>query len=245
MINAMAHFAENRGIDVKSKILIVDDEPKIVEVVRSYLQAEGYEVIEAFTGKEALAFFEREYPALVILDLMLPDISGEEICQQLRRISRVPIVMLTAKAEEEYVVAGFDLGADDYVTKPFSPRQLMARVEALLRRTTAEAIPLSKLLSYNQGDLVIDSDRHEVRKDGQLVALTPIEYKLLLTFAKYPKKVFTRDELVTMVLGADYEGFDRTIDAHVKNLRQKIESDTKDPKYILTVHGIGYRFGGE
>lgn len=229
----------------QTKILVVDDEPKIVEVITSYLEAGGYQVFAAGDGRKAFEVFESIQPSLVILDLMLPDISGEEVCQRLRKISRVPIIMLTAKVEEKDIVEGFQLGADDYVTKPFSPRQLLARVEALLRRVTSEAVPLSNVLSYFEGDLVVDNSKREVRKSGELVSLTPNEYNLLLTLIKYPKKVFTREELVTLVLGEDYEGFDRTIDAHVKNLRQKIETDTKNPQYILTVHGIGYRFGGE
>lgn len=228
-----------------NKVLVVDDEPKIVEVIASYLEAADYQVFPAFNGHQALQIFREINPALVILDLMLPDISGEEVCQSLRKVSRIPIIMLTAKVEEEDIVKGFHFGADDYVTKPFSPRQLLVRVEALLRRTTSEAVPLSNILSFRQNDLVIDYLQREVRKEGNTVPLTPNEYKLLITLVKYPKKLFTRDELVTLVLGEDYEGFDRTIDAHVKNLRQKIESDTKNPRYILTVHGVGYRFGGE
>lgn len=230
---------------VVKKILVVDDEPTIVDVVKSYLLKSGYEVSEAFTGREALDSFEKENPALIILDLMLPDISGEEVCRRLRKRSRVPIIMLTAKVEEEDILIGLGLGADDYVTKPFSPRQLVARVEALLRRTTQEAVPLAERLSFNQGDLVIDVSGHEVNKNGVKVNLTPNEYRILLTMLKYPRKAFTRDELVTMALGDDYEGFDRTIDVHIKNLRQKVETDPKCPKYILTVHGVGYRFGGE
>ncbi len=227
------------------KILVVDDEPTIVDVVKSYLQKGGYEVVEALTGSEALNLFEKVNPALIILDLMLPDISGEEVCRRLRNRSRVPIIMLTAKVEEGDILKGLGLGADDYVTKPFSPRQLIARVEALLRRTTQEAIPLADRLSYNQGDLVIDLYGHEVKKSGVTVNLTPNEYQILLAMLKYPRKAFTRDELVTLALGEDYDGFDRTIDVHIKNLRQKVETDPKCPKYILTVHGVGYRFGGE
>ncbi len=227
------------------KILVVDDEPKILEAVRSYLEKNEYQVYMATDGEEALKVFNTVYPSLVILDLMLPKISGEEVCQRLRKISRVPIIMLTAKITEEEVINGLKLGADDYITKPFSPRELVARVEALIRRTTQEAVPLAEILSFNSGELVINSINREVTKQGKLIDLTPNEYKLLMTLVKYPKKTFTREELISMVLGDDYEGFDRTIDAHVKNLRQKIETDTKEPRYILTVHGVGYRFGGE
>lgn len=227
------------------KILIVDDEIKIVEVVKSYLENSGYSVYEAYNGKEALDKFEKENPALVILDLMLPDITGEEICKALRKKSRVPIIMLTAKVEEEDVLKGLNIGADDYVTKPFSPRQLAARVEAVLRRASDALVPLSSLISFNNGEPVIDTLKYEVKRYGKKINLTPNEYKLLLAMVKYPDKVFTREELISIALGENFNGYDRTIDTHIKNIRQKIESDPKNPKYILTIHGIGYRFGGE
>jgi len=227
------------------RILVVDDEPKIVEVVKSYLQNSGYNVYEAYNGKQALEIFEKVSPSLVVLDLMLPDITGEEICRTLRKRSRVPLIMLTAKIEEEDVLKGLDIGADDYVTKPFSPRQLVARVAALLRRTKEDGTPLTDILSYNDDDLVVDYKNYVVKKRGLEVNLTPNEYKILMTMVKYPKKAFTREELIALVIGDDFEGFDRTIDTHIKNIRQKLESDPKNPQYILTVHGIGYRFGGE
>ncbi|MGE5632579.1 MAG: winged helix-turn-helix domain-containing protein, partial [Caulobacteraceae bacterium] len=202
-------------------------------------------VYTAYTGNEAMALFEKVNPNLIVLDLMLPDISGEDICRNIRKKSRVPVIMLTAKVEEENILEGLGIGADDYVTKPFSPRQLVARVVALLRRSGDEIMPMSNILSYNDGELVIDSLKHEVKKCGQVVNLTPNEFKILMTLVKYPQKAFTREELVYMVLGEDYEGYDRTIDTHIKNLRQKIEPDAKEPKYVLTVYGIGYKFGGE
>lgn len=225
------------------KILVVDDEVKIVEVVKSYLENSGYSVIAAYNGKEALDKLNKVNPSLVVLDLMLPDISGEEICKTIRKKSRVPIIMLTAKIEEEDVLKGLDIGADDYITKPFSPRQLVARVVAVLRRLDDEMVPLSGILSYNNDELVIETLKYEVRKNGMLINLTPNEYKILMTLIKYPSKAFTREELVCMALGEDFDGYDRTIDTHIKNLRQKIENDPKTPKYILTIHGIGYRFG--
>lgn len=225
------------------KILVVDDEKKIVEVVGSYLEHAGYEVFTAFDGKQALSLFETVEPAFVILDLMLPDISGEEVCMAIRRQSRVPIIMLTAKVEEEDILKGLDIGADDYVIKPFSPKQLLARVTAVLRRVTGEPVTLSNTLSFNDADLIINSLKHEVKKRGELVNLTPNEYRILLTLVKYPQKTFTRDELIEIALGEDFDGFDRTIDTHVKNLRQKIEPDPKHPVYILTVYGVGYKFG--
>lgn len=225
------------------KILVVDDERKLVEVVRSYLEHEGYEVYAAYDGKQALSLFDKIEPSFVILDLMLPDVSGEEICMSIRKRSRVPIIMLTAKAEEEDILRGLDIGADDYVTKPFSPKQLIARVIAIFRRVSEEPIALSNTLSLNDGDLVIDCLKHEVKKRGEIVNLTPNEYRILLTLIKYPQKTFTREELIEIAMGGDFDGFDRTIDTHIKNLRQKIESDPKRPDYIQTVYGIGYRFG--
>jgi len=223
----------------------VDDEVKIVEVVKSYLENSGYLVCEAYNGKEALDKFEKENPALIVLDLMLPDMTGEEICKSLRKKSRVPIIMLTAKVEEEDILKGLNIGADDYVTKPFSPRQLVARVEAVLRRASNALIPLSSIISFNNDELVIDTLKYEVKRRGEIINLTPNEYKLLLTMVKYPDKTFTREELINIGLGEDFNGYDRTIDTYIKNIRQKIEPDPKNPKYILTIHGVGYRFGGE
>jgi len=227
------------------RILIVEDEEKLAEVVKSYLEKNGFRVFCAYNGSEALELFDKVNPGLVVLDLMLPDMSGEDICRAVRKRSRVPIIMLTAKVDEESILNGLGIGADDYVTKPFSPRQLVARVIALLRRSGDEIMPLVNEISFNNGELVVDSVRHEIKKEGQPVNLTPNEYKILMALIKYPQKAFTRDELVYLVLGEDYEGYDRTIDTHVKNLRQKIEPDVRAPKYILTVYGVGYKFGGE
>lgn len=226
-------------------IIVVDDEPKIVEVIKAYLEKAGYRVLAAANGDVALHLFEQVHPALVILDLMLPDMSGEEICSRLRKKSRVPIIMLTAKIEEQDMINGLDLGADDYVIKPFSPRQLLARIEALLRRSGEDTAPLASVMTFIDGDLIIDYPGHEVKKNGLVVNLTPNEFKILTTLLKYPQKVFTRDEMIRLVMGDDFEGYDRIIDTHIKNLRQKIETDTRNPKYILTVHGIGYKFGGD
>lgn len=227
------------------RILVVDDEEKIAAVISSYLEKAGYEVHIAATGQQALSSFETILPNLVILDLMLPDTSGEEVCRSLRKTSRVPIIMLTAKIEEEDILRGLDLGADDYVTKPFSARQLVARVVALLRRSEDDALPLASVFSFGGDDLIIDYKSLTVKKHGTQVSLTPNEFKLLSTLLKYPKKVFTREELITLVIGQDFEGYDRIIDTHIKNLRHKIESDPRNPQYIITVHGVGYSFGGE
>jgi DNA-binding response OmpR family regulator len=226
-------------------VLVVDDEPKIVEVVGSYLKKAGFIPVCAENGAQALEVFEKERPCLVILDLMLPDLSGEVVCRRLRARSRVPIIMLTARVEDADAVRGLGLGADDYVTKPFSPRQLMARVEAVLRRAAGEATPLARVSSFGGEDLLIDTAAVEVRKGGTLVSVTPSEFRLLSALAANPGRVYSREALITHALGEDFNGFDRTIDAHVKNLRQKIETDPRNPRYILTVHGLGYRFSAE
>lgn len=229
----------------EKRILIVDDEVKIIEVVKSYLENSGYTVYVSYNGEDAISLFDKINPTLVVLDLMLPDIPGEEICQILRKKSKVPIIMLTAKTEEDDILRGLDIGADDYVTKPFSPRQLIARVKALLRRSEDEQTQLDTLISFNNDDLIINDLNYEVKKCGNIVNLTPIEYNILISMVKYPAKVFTRAELIYIVLGGNFEGYDRTIDSHIKNLRQKIEDDPKNPTYILTMRGIGYKFEGD
>ncbi len=228
----------------KRKLLVADDEEMIREAVASYLESQGYQVFRAENGEEALNILKREPISLVILDLMLPDLPGEEVCVRIRKQSRVPIIMLTAKNMEYDMIHGLDLGADDYITKPFSLKNLSARVQAVLRRSTEDLLPLARQFSWNQGDLVIDYDRKEVRKKGEPVALTAIEWKLLAAFTKYPQKIFTRENLIELVFGLDFSGYDRVIDTHIKNLRKKIEDDSKQPVYLCTVHGMGYKFGG-
>jgi len=226
------------------KILLVDDEEKILEVVQAYLDREGYLVYTAKNGKTALQYLDEEKLDLLVLDLMLPDLSGEDICLEVRKASNLPILMLTAKTKEEDKISGFALGADDYLTKPFSPRELVARVKALLRRSSPENIVLSEVLTFGEGDLEINSLTYEVKKQGREVGLTPNEFKILLTLARAPGRIFSRWELINLALGYDYEGYERTVDTHIKNLRQKIEDDSKSPAYILTVYGLGYKFGG-
>jgi DNA-binding response OmpR family regulator len=226
------------------RMLVIDDEEKIVEVIKSYMEKEDFTVATAFNGKDALEQYNNFKPDIVILDLMLPDISGEELCRKIRIVGDTPIIMLTAKVEEEYILNGLNMGADDYITKPFSPKQLVARVKAILRRTQ-NTIEEERALSFNQGDLEINIESHSVKKSGIAVSLTPVEFDILLKLSKHPNKVFTREELISLVLGEDYEGYDRTIDTHVKNLRQKIETNTKDPQYVVTIYGVGYKFGGE
>lgn len=227
------------------KILVVDDEFKIVEVIKLYLEKEGCKVFEALDGKQALEISCRINPDLIILDLMLPDVSGEDVCKTIRKKSRVPIIMLTAKVEESEVVSGLYMGADDYVTKPFSVKELIARIVVLFRRLSNEVIPLADIISLNGNDLVIDVLKREVRKNGEIVYITSTEFKVLMTLLKYPNKAFTREELMDLAMGEDNFGYNRVIDTHVKNLRHKIETNPKEPKYIITVHGTGYKFGGE
>jgi DNA-binding response OmpR family regulator len=192
-----------------------------------------------------LEIFDRENIALVILDLMLPDIQGEDVCRAIRRKSRAPIIMLTAKVEEENLLEGLGIGADDYITKPFSLKELGARVEAALRRASDDLVPLIAKNSFRGGDLIVDFEKNVVRKRGQDVSLTPSEMKILAALVKYPGKAFTRQELIGIVFGDDFDSYDRAIDSHIKNLRQKIEDDSKNPDYVLTIHGLGYKFGGE
>ena len=210
------------------RILIIDDERSVHDVARAYLEREGYDVVSAIGGRDGLAMAHALQPSLVVLDLMLPDLSGEQVCAELRRDSDVAIVMLTAKSTEDDRCRGLDLGADDYLVKPFSPRELVARVRALLRRTGDRRPSADQVLAFG---------------DGRPVELTPSEFKLLLALARSPGRVFSRFELINRVQGHDYDGYERTIDAHVKNLRRKIEPDAARPRWVQTVHGVGYRLG--
>lgn len=227
------------------KVLVVDDEAKILEVVKSFLESKDYQVYTAENGKQAFSIFERESISFVILDLMLPDIPGEEICARLRQKSRVPIIMLTAKVEEEDLLTGLNIGADDYITKPFRLKELHARMEAVIRRSSGDLVPLYRKMSFQDGDLEVDLENHLIKKQGREVGLTPNEFRILAALIKYPAKVFTREELISTAFGEDFEGYDRAVDSHVKNLRQKIETDSKNPFYVQTIHGVGYKFGGK
>lgn len=227
----------------KNTILVVDDEVKIVEIVQSYLEREEYKVYTAFNGSEAISMYNSVNPALIILDIMLPDLNGTEVCEYLRKTTKVPIIMLTAKTSEEDIVEGLNIGADDYITKPFSPRQLIARVKALLRRVDEESSITNNEFTVKKGNLDIDLINYEIRKAGNLITLTPSEYSILITLLKNPTKIFSRNELISIALEDKYDSFDRAIDTHIKNLRHKIESDPKNPEYIITIRGIGYRFG--
>jgi DNA-binding response OmpR family regulator len=227
------------------KILVVEDEEKIVAVVKSFLESKGFTVLVAENGKRALEIFDKESVGLVLLDLMLPELSGEEVCKTLRKKSKVPIIMLTAKSDETDMLQGLGIGADDYITKPFSLKALYARMEAVLRRSADDLSGMLSKKTYNNGDLVIDYESYYVAKAGGEIKLTPNEYKLLATLTRYPNKVFTREELIASAFGDEFEGYDRTIDSHIKNLRQKVEDDPKTPCYVKTIHGVGYKFGGE
>lgn len=228
----------------KFKILVIEDEEKILNVIEAYLFKEGYEVFKAANGVDGLDSFKSNSPHLVILDLMLPGLSGEEICKNIRSSSDVPVIMLTAKINESSKLEGFSLGADDYVTKPFSPKELIQRVRAILRRSYRDHGPLSDVLSFNNDDVQINIKKHEVSKKGKIVSLTPNEFKILLILASNSGQIFSRERLVEKAFGYDYDGYDRTIDTHIKNIRHKIEDNPKAPKYVLTVYGVGYKFGG-
>jgi DNA-binding response OmpR family regulator len=239
----------------KTRILIVDDDPKVLASLRLYLEHAGYEVAAAQDGERALAAARSAAPDLVVLDVMLPRGDGLMVCRRLRAESSVPILFLTARATEEERLEGLDLGADDYVTKPFSPRELVARVRAILRRSQGEDVDAAlerasraraekTAAPIRVSGLVIDPRRHEVRARGTRVELTPREFRLLHALAAEPGRAMTREELVRRAFGDEYEGLERTVDAHVANLRRKIERDPANPVLVETVFGIGYRLGG-
>lgn len=219
-------------------ILVVDDEKRIVEIVRAYLEREGYRVTAAYEGDTALEMARREHPDLIVLDLMLPGVSGWDICRALRKESDVPIIMLTARDDVTDRVVGLELGADDYVTKPFEPKELVSRVKAVLRRSGA-ARPSSAVLRV--GDLSIDVEKRLVFRGDEAIELTPTEFDLLRVLAEHPGRVYTRMQLLDSVQGDAFEGYERTMDSHVKNLRRKIEPDPEHPSRIITVYGVGYK----
>ena len=225
---------------MSSLVLVVDDERKIRELVRSYLERAGIDVLTCDSGAEALSIAARSRPDLVILDLGLPDVPGDEVARELRRSGDVPILMLTARATEADRILGLELGADDYVTKPFSPRELVLRVEAVLRRGHSEP-DADAVSSYGAGEIALDSDRREVLVRGTPVDLTPTEWDLLRALARTPGRVYSRFELINQVRGYEFEGYERTIDSHIKNLRRKLERDPHEPRIIETVLGVGYR----
>jgi len=231
--------------EMSRTILVVDDDKKTVDLIRLYLEREKYRVLVAYDGQQALTLARQKYPSLIILDWMLPRVDGLDVCRILRVDSNVPIIMLTAKAAEEDTLLGLDLGADDYLTKPFSPRELVARVRVVLRRATSQQTEDQLPDELSTGPFIVDFRSHEVRLHGQLVNLTPTEFKLLETLVREPGRVFSRLELVKRVFGLDYEGFERTVDVHIMNLRKKIEAHPNEPAYLQTVYGVGYKFRKE
>lgn len=223
-----------------NKILVVDDDHKIVNLAKLYLEKDGYHVIAAYDGRAGLDLARREHPALIVLDLLLPEMDGRDVCRVLRAESNVPIIMLTARTEDADKLVGLELGADDYITKPCNFRELVARVRAVLRRTYSRDQEPAEAISID--DLSIDFAAHEVRVGQRLVELTPAEFELLSFLARSPGRTWTRLQILDQVFGEAYEGYKRTVDVHIKNLRRKIESDPQDPRYIQTVFGVGYRF---
>jgi len=221
-----------------NKILVIDDEREIVKLVRAYLEQSGFKVVSAADGQEGLTVFRHEKPDLVVLDLNLPRIDGLDVCRAIRRESDTPVIMLTARVEEQDRLIGLELGADDYIVKPFSPREVVARVRTVLRRVQpAPSTPES----ITAADVTLDLLRHSVTVAGEPVELTPTEFDLLKTLMEYQGHAFTRQSLIEKGLGYNYEGMERTLDSHIRNLRQKIEVDPKNPQYIKTIYGVGYR----
>lgn len=220
------------------KILVVDDEPKIAEICQDYLQAAGYEVVTATTGPEGLSAARREKPDLVVLDLMLPEMDGLDVCRTLRRESDVPVIMLTARVEETDKLIGLELGADDYITKPFSPRELVARVRVVLRRTSGD--PASEVI--RAGEVTLDRARYEVNLPEETLSLTPTEFEILATLMSQPGRIFSRAQLLNAAHGVAFESYERAIDSHIRNLRRKLERGDGKTNYIITVHGVGYKF---
>ena len=230
----------------KKTVLAIDDEPKILELLKSYLEMNGFAALCAKNGKEGMALFEQNSVSLILLDLMLPDFSGEELCKKIRQVSDVPIIMITAKVDEASIIRGLNIGADDYVCKPFSPRQLMARVQSALRRSGADSSGVNgekagAILSFK--DLTIDTEKRIVSRNGEEIILTRDEYNILSLLMSRQAKIFTREEILEAVKGDDFDGFDRAVDTHIKKLRAKIGDDSKAPQYIVTVYGMGYRLG--
>jgi DNA-binding response OmpR family regulator len=224
-------------------VLIVEDEVRIRELLRSYLERDGFEVLSTGSGAEAIGLARSASPDLIVLDLRLPDVPGESVAAEVRRFSSVPVLVLTAKSSEDDRIRGLEFGADDYVTKPFSPREVVLRVQAILRRTHGAASGAPEPVSFGGGQLIIDEDRRTLTVRGRPVELTPTEWGVLLALTRTPGRVYSRYELINRVRGYEFEGYERTIDSHVKNLRRKIEADARNPQIVQTVLGAGYRCG--
>lgn len=225
-------------------ILIIEDEKKISTIMKSYFEKEGYKVLQAFDGPSGLKLFTENNIDLVILDLMLPKMPGEEVIKEIRNKSDLPVIMVSAKVEENNRVDGLRLGADDYVTKPFSPKELVERVKAVLRRIEKYNIPRADIIKTNDGRLEMDLEYNRIFKDGKEILLTKNEFQILKTLFSNPNKIYSRDEIIELTFGYDYEAYDRAIDTHIKNIRSKIEDNPKKPMYIKTIYGMGYKSGG-
>lgn len=225
-------------------ILIVEDEKGISKIIKSYLEKDGYNVFQAFDGKEGLNYFENEEIDLILLDLMIPEISGEELIKEIRNKSNVPVIMVTAKVNEEDIINGLKLGADDYMTKPFSPKELVQRIKTVLRRIEKYNIPRADIIKTTDGRLEMDLEYNRFFKDGKEISLTKNEFQIVKTLFSNPNKIFTREEIIEITFGFDYDAYDRAIDTHIKNIRQKIEDNPKKPSYIKTIYGMGYKSGG-
>ena len=226
----------------QSSVLLVDDDPKIAKLLRSYFEKEDFSVLTALDGTTALQLYRDKKPDILVLDLMLPGVSGLDVCRQIRKESETPILMLTARDEETDRLIGLELGADDYVSKPFSPREVVARAKAILRRSRKTP---EKTEPFKIGKFIVDTAGYTVSAEGSPVDLTPTEYRIFELLATHPGQVFTRFQLVEQIQGVAFEGYERTIDAHVKNLRRKIDDNPKDPRIIQTVYGVGYKFAGD
>ncbi len=222
------------------KILVIDDEPKIVEICQDYLKASGFEVLSASNGLQGLNAARREKPDLIVLDLMMPGMDGLDVCRNLRREGNTPIIMLTARVEESDKLVGLELGADDYITKPFSPRELVARVRVVLRRVSGDST--SEIIRV--GEVSLDRTRYEATLPDKTILLTPTEFEILSTIMKQPGRIFSRAQLLTAVHGIAFESYERAIDSHIRNLRRKLETASGEARYIITVHGVGYKFEG-
>jgi two-component system, OmpR family, alkaline phosphatase synthesis response regulator PhoP len=220
------------------KILVVDDEKKIVGIVKAYLEREGYQVITAYDGQTAVELARREMPDLLILDLMLPLLSGWDVCRELRRDTAIPIIMLSARDDVSDKIVGLELGADDYISKPFDPKEMVSRVRAVLRRSEDREQPATYIKA---GVLEIDVEKRQVWRQGEAITLTPTEFNLLITLAGNPGRVYSRQQLLDILQGDAFEGYERTIDSHIKNLRKKLEASPDNPVYVITVHGVGYK----
>ncbi len=228
---------------IQPSVLIVDDDVKLVELLQTYFEQEQFLVYTAYDGIEAVELVAKRKPDIMILDIMLPGMDGREVCRKIRQNNDVPIIMLTAKDDESDRLVGLGIGADDYVTKPFSMKEVVARAKVILRRMHGEVVEKKTVLQFRE--ITIDLDRHQVKRSGDVLDLTPTEFKLLEVLARTPERVYSRFQLMENTQGYAFDGYERTIDAHIRNLRRKLEPDSRNPQYVLTVYGVGYKFAGE